>query len=144
VRCYKDNLASMNSTATPCEYQFTHTQLTMHISILAFAGLAAASPALIVRNNGRPDLSRSYWDATIASQSGRPGYSIRDLSASFHSPKLAQTVNAKCHYSFVPQGTSPPAETDTCDPGLQYTWDCTSSLVLNVLLSYSPSHCSAP
>lgn len=134
----------MNSTATRSKYQFTRYQLDMHISTLAFAGLAAASPALIIRNGGRPDISGSYWDATISTQSGRPGYSIRDLSASFLNPKFGQTVNAKCHYSFVPQGTSPPAETDTCDPGLQYTWDCTSSPILNVIPCFSPSLFSTP
>jgi hypothetical protein len=106
----------------------------MRISALAVTGLAAASPTLVARKQGRPDISGSYWDVTISRQSGRPGYSIRDLSASFHNPKFEQTVNAACHYSFVPQGTSPPSVTDRCDSGLQYTWDCTSFLFLNALL----------
>jgi hypothetical protein len=97
----------------------------MRISALVFAGLAAAAPStLIARKEGRPDLSGSYWDATISSQTGRPGYIIRDLTASFHRAGSEQIVEGTCHYSFVPQGTSPPAETDRCDPGLSYTWDC--------------------
>jgi hypothetical protein len=106
----------------------------MRVSALAFAGLCAASPALVARKQGRVDVSGSYWDVTISVQSGRPGYTIRDLTTSFHNPKFEQTVEGKCHYSFVPQGTSPPAETDQCDKGLQYTWDCTSSLLISFFL----------
>lgn len=107
----------------------------MRLSTFMFAGICAASPALIVRKDGRPDLTGSYWDATISTQSGRPGYSIRDLSTSFHNPNFQQNVNATCHYSFVPQGTSPPAVTDRCDSGLQYTWESnTLSLQQNVVL----------
>jgi hypothetical protein len=110
----------------------SHTQhprslFIMRFSVLAFTGLCAASPALVARQNGRVDVSGSYWNVTISTKSGRPGYLIRDLSTIFHNPKFEQTVDAKCHYSFVPQGTSPPAETDQCDTGLQYTWDCTFS-----------------
>lgn len=97
----------------------------MRFTTLAFAGLAATSSStLIPGKDGRPDLSGSYWDATISAQSGRPGYSIRDLAVSFHGNGFEQTFDGTCHYSFVPQGTSPPAETDRCDTGLSYTWDC--------------------
>lgn len=105
----------------------------MRISALAIAGLSAASPALIARKQGRPDFTGSYWDVTISEQTGRPGYQIRDLSVQFHSPKLEQNVDAACHYSFVPQGTSPPAVTDRCDTGLKYTWDCKLSVFFNIL-----------
>ena len=97
----------------------------MRLTAFAFAGLAVAAPSnLVVRKEGRVDISGSYWDVTISTQSGRPGYSIRDLTTSFNNPKFEQTIEGKCYYSFVPQGTSPPAETDRCDAGLQYTWDC--------------------
>lgn len=96
----------------------------MHVSLLALAGVAAAA-----RNEyDRPDLRGSYWDVSISTQSGRPGYSIRDFSASFHTPLSTQTFEGKCHYSFVPQGTSPPAETNECSGGLKYEWDCKPSL----------------
>ncbi|XPS76266.1 hypothetical protein M3J09_008320 [Ascochyta lentis] len=99
----------------------------MLISALAFAGLAAASSStLVARKDGRPDYSGSYWDVTISSQSGRPGYSLRDLTTTFHRTGTEHTVAGSCHYSFVPQGTRPPAETDRCDPGLSYTWDYTT------------------
>jgi hypothetical protein len=93
--------------------------------IFTFAGLTAAAPAaLVARQSNSVDISGSYWDAIITSQTGRPGYIIRDLNSSFHNPKIEQTVGGKCHYSFVPQGSSAPAVTDTCDAGLTYTWDC--------------------
>ncbi|KAH8724215.1 hypothetical protein GQ44DRAFT_708823 [Phaeosphaeriaceae sp. PMI808] len=113
----------MNTTTIRTRFKPTRNPFTMRITTLALAGLSAASPALVARKEGRPDLSGAYWDATISTQSGRPGYSIRDLSVKFHNPKFEQSLDASCHYSFVPQGTSPPAVTDRCDPGLQYTWD---------------------
>jgi hypothetical protein len=94
----------------------------MRISLLALAAAATAAAS----EYDRPDLRGSYWDVSISTQSGRPGYSIRDFSTSFHSPIAAQVVEEKCHYSFVPQGTSPPAETDECSSGLKYEWDCKS------------------
>lgn len=95
----------------------------MRFSVLALAGLTAAAPsALLARDSVSVDISGSYWDVTITTQSGRPGYNIRDLVANFQNPKFEQSVGGKCHYSFVPQGTSPPAVTDTCDTGLSYTW----------------------
>lgn len=97
----------------------------MRITLFTLAGLAAASPALVTREQGWPDLSGSYWDVVAAQQSGRPGYLIKDLSVTFHSSKSDQTAEAKCHYSFVPQGTRPPAETNQCSSGLVYDWDCT-------------------
>ncbi|KZM19378.1 uncharacterized protein EKO05_0002929 [Ascochyta rabiei] len=99
----------------------------MRISTLAFAGLAAAAPSsLVARKDGRPDYSGTYWDVTISTQSGRPGYSIRDLTTTFHRAGAEQTVPGSCHYSFVPQGTSAPAVTDRCDKGLTYTWNYTT------------------
>jgi hypothetical protein len=93
----------------------------MRISLLALAAGAAAS------EYDRPDLRGSYWDVSISTQSGRPGYNIRDFTAAFHTPVAAQVIEGKCHYSFVPQGTSPPAERDECSPELKYEWDCKSS-----------------
>lgn len=106
----------------------------MRISLLALAGAAAAASPLGPDSSeyDRPDLTGSYWDVSISTQSGRPGYTIRDFSASFHSPVSAQAFEGKCHYSFVPQGTSPPAETDECNGGLRYEWDCKSSLAFFV------------
>lgn len=103
----------------------------MRASILALA-LAATAPAAAQLGPGsseydRPDLRGSYWDVSINTQSGRPGYTITDFGASFHSPVLSKAVEGKCHYSFVPQGTSPPATTNECTPGLKYSWDCKSS-----------------
>ena len=100
---------------------------TMHLPILVLtlASLAAAAPANVVaRQSSSVDISGSYWDATIRTQTGRPGYTIRDLTSSFRNPRFEQIVGGTCHYSFVPQGTSAPAVTDTCDAGLTYTWDC--------------------
>lgn len=102
----------------------------MRLSLLTLAGLAAAAPStLIARKEGRPDLSGSYWDATVSYQTGRPGYTIRDLSATFHRAGSEQLVAGNCHYSFVPQGTSPPSEIDRCDPGSVFSWDCKSTSV---------------
>lgn len=99
----------------------------MRFSVVALAGLTAAAPStLVARQSAKVDISGSYWDVTLKTESGRPGYSIRDLAAVFNNPKFEQSASGKCHYSFVPQGTSPPAETDTCDKGLTYTWDCKS------------------
>ncbi|KAF3042875.1 hypothetical protein E8E12_002441 [Didymella heteroderae] len=89
----------------------------MRLSLLALAGVVAAS------EYDRPDLRGSYWDVSISMQSGRPGYSIRDFSAAFHTPITAQVTEGKCHYSFVPQGTSPPAVTDECSPALKFEWN---------------------
>lgn len=109
------------------------TSLNMRVSLLALAGAAAASSFLNGRNEyDRPDLRGSYWDVSISIQSGRPGYNIRDFSASLHTPVSTQTFEGKCHYSFVPQGTSPPAETDECSEGLKYEWNSKSSLSLPV------------
>lgn len=101
----------------------------MRLSLLTLAGLAAAASPLGPNSSeyDRPDLTGSYWNVSISTQSGRPGYSIRDFSAAFHTPITAQTTEGKCHYSFVPQGTSPPAETDECSEGLKYEWDCKSA-----------------
>ena len=93
----------------------------MRISLLA---LALAGTTAAASEYDRPDLTGTYWDVTISTQSGRPGYSIRDFSAAFHTPVTAQVTKGNCHYSFVPQGTSPPAETDECSPELRYEWDC--------------------
>jgi hypothetical protein len=108
--------------------------MRLSILTLAITSLAVAAPAsLVARQSSSVDISGSYWDATITSQSGRPGYSIRDLATAFHSSKLEQTVGGTCHYSFVPQGFSPPAVTDTCDAGLTYTWDCKFEHVVSEL-----------
>ncbi|KAH7366583.1 hypothetical protein BKA66DRAFT_470535 [Pyrenochaeta sp. MPI-SDFR-AT-0127] len=108
----------------------------MRLSALALAGLATATPTtLTARQSYSVDISGSYWDATITSQTGRPGYIIRDLNISFQNPKFEQTVGGTCHYSFVPQGFGAPAETDTCDAGLTYTWDCKFEHTLSYLLS---------
>jgi hypothetical protein len=96
----------------------------MRISLLT---LAAGAATVAASEYDRPDLTGSYWDVSISTQSGRPGYNIRDFSAAFHTPVTAQVTEGKCHYSFVPQGTSPPSETDECSPGLKYEWDCKSS-----------------
>ncbi|USP81285.1 hypothetical protein yc1106_08559 [Curvularia clavata] len=107
----------------------------MRVTPLFFLGLAAASPALVTRAEGWPDLTGSYWDLTVAYQSGRPGYSIKDLSVTFHNSKSEETAEAKCHYSFVPQGTRPPSEVTQCSSGLEYTWDYTTlSLRQNIVL----------
>jgi hypothetical protein len=100
----------------------------MRSSFLAL-GLAIAAPAAAQigpesSEYDRPDLTGSYWDISINTQSGRPGYTITDFGATFHSPILSNAVVGKCHYSFVPQGTSPPATTNECTGGLKYTWDC--------------------
>ncbi|KAJ8117827.1 hypothetical protein OPT61_g1068 [Boeremia exigua] len=95
----------------------------MRFSVLAFAGLAAAVPHLQPRQDDDYNLTGAYWDASITTQSGRPGYTIRDLTVSFHNPLSEQAVSGTCHYSFVPQGTSNPAITSTCDTGLSYTWN---------------------
>lgn len=113
----------------------------MRITPLALAGLAAAaassssssSSALVSRKQGRPDITGSYWDVTVSRQAGRPGYEIRDLSVTFYSPKFDVVAEAKCHYSFVPQGTRPPSEVNECSSGLEYTWDCTSFLSFSLL-----------
>ncbi|KAF3048605.1 hypothetical protein E8E11_009787 [Didymella keratinophila] len=94
----------------------------MRFSILALA-LAAAAPAAAQlgpesSEYDRPDLRGSYWDVSINTQSGRPGYTITDFGATFHSPVLSKAVEGKCHYSFVPQGTSPPSTTNECTDGL--------------------------
>lgn len=124
---------TVSSTQRSTHTRQQNTSYTMHISALLFAGLAAAAPStLIARNHGRPDFSGSYWDATISAQSGRPGYSIRDLTTTFHRAGTEHTLGGTCHYSFVPQGTSPPAETDRCDSGLSYDWDCKSTLCLHL------------
>src|SRR5690242_2183044 len=96
----------------------------MHFTLLAFAGLAAAAPALQARQSYYSyNLTGAYWDATITTQSGRPGYTIRDLEVSFHNPLSEKITPGTCHYSFVPQGWNPPATTSTCDAGLTYNWD---------------------
>lgn len=98
----------------------------MRLSILAFAGLATAAPALQVRQSSyySYNLTGAYWDTTITTTSGRPGYTIRDLKVSFHNPLSEQTADGACHYSFVPQGWNSPAVESTCDKGLTYNWDC--------------------
>lgn len=93
------------------------------------AVLAAAAPAATAKHW---NMTGAYWDAKVSTQSGRPGYSIRDLEVTFHQPVSEEIFQGKCHYSFVPQGTSPPAETDTCSTGLKYTWG-TSFLVSTCL-----------
>lgn len=109
-----------------CTRLIAHT--IMHLSsVFALTSLAAAAPsALTTRQSSSVDISGSYWDATIKYQSGRPGFQIRDLNVNFHNPKFEQVASGLCHYSFVPQGTSPPAVTDTCSEGLKYTWNCKS------------------
>ncbi|KAG9185426.1 hypothetical protein G6011_07970 [Alternaria panax] len=103
----------------------------MRISLLALAGVATSAAT----EYDRPDLTGSYWDVSISTQSGRPGYSIRDFSAAFHTPVTAQATEGKCHYSFVPQGTSPPAETDECTQGLKYEWNYTNITFLETTLT---------
>jgi hypothetical protein len=82
----------------------------MRFSFLALA--LAGSTALTAAESeyDRPDLTDS----------------IRDFNATFHS-SITNAIEGKCHYSFVPQGTSAPAETDVCSTGLKYEWDCKSS-----------------
>lgn len=105
----------------------------MRFTLFALVGAVATSPLVNARSEyDRPDLRGSYWDVSISTQSGRPGYSIRDFSASFHTPVSAQAFEGKCHYSFVPQGTGRPAETDECSGGLKYEWDCKSILQLPI------------
>lgn len=95
----------------------------MRLSLLALAGAVAAS------EYGRPDLRGSYWDVSVSTQSGRPGYTITDFNANLHLTNSSQLVEGKCHYSFVPQGTSPPSETNECTGGLRYEWNCESSFL---------------
>lgn len=102
-------------------------------SVIALTGLAAARD--YDNEYDRPDLRGSYWDVSISTQSGRPGYTITDFSASFHSPYTNETfapTQGKCHYSFVPQGTSPPSETNECDGGLKYKWNCKCNFFRNL------------
>ena len=101
-------------------------QLTMRFSFLALVLAGSAAVTVAESEYDRPDLTDTYWDVSISTQSGRPGYSIRDFNATFHS-SITNAIEGKCHYSFVPQGTSAPAETDECSTGLKYQWDCKSS-----------------
>ncbi|KAF1922870.1 uncharacterized protein M421DRAFT_426489 [Didymella exigua CBS 183.55] len=94
----------------------------MRLSLLALTGAAIAAAS----EYDRPDFTGAYWDVSVSTQTGRPGYTITDFSASFHSPLASQAVEGKCHYSFVPQGTSPPAETNECTGGLKYEWNYTN------------------
>jgi hypothetical protein len=98
----------------------------MRFSFLALALAGSAAVTVAESEYDRPDLTDTYWDVSISTQSGRPGYSIRDFNATFHS-SITNAIEGKCHYSFVPQGTSAPAETDECSTGLKYEWDCKSS-----------------
>jgi hypothetical protein len=86
---------------------------------LAFSGLIAAVAAQSF------DLTGAYWDVSVTTQTGRPGYEIKDVTASFHNPLAEENKAGKCHYSFVPNNGRP-SITDTCDEGLAYTWDCES------------------
>ena len=98
----------------------------MRFSFLALALASLTATTAAASEYDRPDLTDTYWDVSISTQSGRPGYSIRDFNATFHS-SITRAIEGKCHYSFVPQGTSAPAETDECSTGLKYEWDCKSS-----------------
>lgn len=96
-------------------------------ALVAFTGLAVARD--YDNEYDRPDLRGSYWDVSISTQSGRPGYTITDFNVTFHSPYVSEVFapsQGKCHYSFVPQGTSAPAETNECEGGLKYEWNCRS------------------
>ena len=84
---------------------------------LALSGLVAAAAAQSF------DLTGAYWDVSVTTQTGRPGYEIKDVTANFHNPLSAENNAGKCHYSFVPNNGRP-SITDTCDEGLAYTWDC--------------------
>jgi hypothetical protein len=84
---------------------------------LALSGLVAAAAAQSF------DLTGAFWDVSVTTQTGRPGYEIKDVTANFHNPLSAENKAGKCHYSFVPNNGRP-SITDTCDEGLAYTWDC--------------------
>jgi hypothetical protein len=84
---------------------------------LALSGLVAAAAAQSF------DLTGAFWDVSVTTQTGRPGYEIKDVTANFHNPLAAENKAGKCHYSFVPNNGRP-SITDTCDEGLAYTWDC--------------------
>jgi hypothetical protein len=97
----------------------------MRLPLLALASVGVIAARDYGSEYDRPDLRGSYWDVSISTQSGRPGYTITDFSAALHTPITAKVSEGKCHYSFVPQGTSPPAETNECTGGLKYEWNCT-------------------
>ncbi|KAI4907628.1 uncharacterized protein J4E92_011051 [Alternaria infectoria] len=83
----------------------------MRFSFLALALAGSAAVTVAESEYDRPDLADTYWDVSISTQSGRPGYSIRDFNATFHS-SITNVIEGKCHYSFVPQGTKTTRRSD--------------------------------
>ncbi|KAF2240662.1 hypothetical protein BU26DRAFT_525885 [Trematosphaeria pertusa] len=90
--------------------------------LLSLPLLTLASPALLPRQDTTPDYG--YWDATVTTDAGRPGWQTRQVSATYYNPGLAQPLSSTCTWSFVPQGTNgPPVETSRCDrEGFAYAW----------------------
>ncbi|PSN63070.1 hypothetical protein BS50DRAFT_623902 [Corynespora cassiicola Philippines] len=89
----------------------------MRFSVLAFAGLACAAPSLMHRQE-----DYGYWNVTVTTESGRPGWQTRDVVARYHNPNIEDPFLGVCSYRFVPQGTRPPVETSTCTEGFEYSW----------------------
>lgn len=69
------------------------------------------------------DLRGAYWDVSVKTQTGRPGYEIKDVTVAFYNPLSTEAAPGSCHYSFVPNNGRP-AITDTCEKGLGWSWDC--------------------
>jgi hypothetical protein len=80
----------------------------MRVAILSLVGLASAAPSLLARQN----TDYGFWNTTFNHATGRPGWEKRDLTAWYYRGELRATTT--CHYSFVPQGTSPPAVENWC------------------------------